>query len=97
MRGFIICGDGFGMDNATMEGNYVLVLTILLSILLLLIQRTEAKYRLLVTGLLVFTVGALLRNFVVYRQRRLALALYRPHGEFLVLAANRAIQSGRQQ
>lgn len=51
-----------------MQGDYLLILTLMFTGLIFLIQRTEAKYRLPVTLLLIFTAGILLRNFVVYRQ-----------------------------
>lgn len=51
-----------------MQGDYLLILTLVFSLLLFLIQRTEAKYRLAVILLTAFTAGVLLRNFVIYRQ-----------------------------
>jgi phosphoglycerol transferase MdoB-like AlkP superfamily enzyme len=51
-----------------MQGDYVLILTILFTLLLFVIQRTERKYRLWVIVLTLLTAGTLLRNFVIYRQ-----------------------------
>jgi ABC-type transport system involved in multi-copper enzyme maturation permease subunit len=51
-----------------MQGDYLIILLIIFGLLLFLIQRTERKYRFWVTLLITFTVGVLLRNFVIYRQ-----------------------------
>lgn len=51
-----------------MQADYILILSVLFSFLLLMIQRTEAKSRLKVFLLLAITVGILLNNFVRYRE-----------------------------
>jgi lipopolysaccharide export LptBFGC system permease protein LptF len=51
-----------------MNLEYLLLLTLLFSLLLMVIQRTEARYRLAVLLGILVTVGILLRNFVVYRE-----------------------------
>lgn len=62
-----------------MQGDYVLLLTIIFSFLLFLIQRTEHKARFWVATLIIITAGILLHNFVRYRalesEGLLALAL----------------------
>jgi len=50
-----------------MQGDYVLLLTLIFSFLLFLIQRTERKARFWVAVLILITAGILLNNFVRYR------------------------------
>ncbi len=50
-----------------MQGDYVLLLTVIFSFLLFLIQRTERKARFWVATLIIITAGILLNNFVRYR------------------------------
>lgn len=50
-----------------MSWDYIILLTLFFSIIMLVIQRTEAKYRRTVIVILLITAGILLRNFVVYR------------------------------
>lgn len=50
-----------------MQLEYVVLLTLFISTLMLLVQRSERKYRRVVFLLFVLTAGILLRNFVVYR------------------------------
>ncbi len=51
-----------------MQGASILLLTTIFTVLVLIIQRTEAKYRLLVTLLFFGTAGLLLRDFAISRQ-----------------------------
>lgn len=50
-----------------MSAEYIILLTLFFSVLLMVIQRTEAKYRRVVILIILITAGILLRNFVVYR------------------------------
>ncbi len=54
-------------ENVPMNGEYVLILTLVFSLLFLIVQRTERKYRRTVFFIFLFSAGILLRNFVVYR------------------------------
>jgi hypothetical protein len=51
-----------------MQGDYILILTVILSLLMLMVQRTERKSRFKVGLLLVITVGVLLYYLVDLRQ-----------------------------
>jgi uncharacterized membrane protein len=51
-----------------MQGDYILILTFILSLLMLLVQRTERKSRFKVGLLMVITVGVLLFYLVEVRQ-----------------------------
>jgi ATP adenylyltransferase/5',5'''-P-1,P-4-tetraphosphate phosphorylase II len=51
-----------------MQTEYVVLLTMFITLMLLIVQRSERKYRRVVFLLFLFTGGILLRNFVVYRE-----------------------------
>ncbi len=51
-----------------MQTEYVILLTLFISGMMLVVQRSERKYRRVVFLLFLFTAGILLRNFVVYRE-----------------------------
>jgi hypothetical protein len=51
-----------------MQTEYVVLLTLFISSMMLIVQRSERKYRRIVFLLFLFTAGILLRNFVVYRE-----------------------------
>ncbi len=51
-----------------MQTEYLILLTVFISAMMLMVQRSERKYRRWVFLLFLFTAGILLRNFVIYRE-----------------------------